>query len=54
LVGLFYCSFNQLKLLKGGFPLWQQKGYPIEKGAGANVKSAGKKITFWGYIKRAG
>ena len=50
----FGFKHDQLKLLKGGFPLWQQTGYPIEKGAGTSVKSAGKKITLWGYIKRAG
>ena len=49
----FGFKHDQLKLLKGGFPLWQQTGFPIEKSAGSSVKPSGKKITLWGYIKRA-
>jgi 3-mercaptopyruvate sulfurtransferase SseA len=49
----FGFKHDQLKLLKGGFPLWQQAGYPIETGTPASVKSIGKKTTLWGYIKRA-
>jgi 3-mercaptopyruvate sulfurtransferase SseA len=50
----FGFKHDKLKLLKGGFPLWQQTGLPVEKGAGASVKPSGKKIIQWGFIKRVG